>query len=88
MRFKFLVAALLAAFLAAPLGAADRPVGPETGQAGNSADQVSSPGGPDDGGIDFGFEYCRLWWTECEVGFYDWRTWGRTGGGGRPGGPR
>ena len=30
---RYLIAVILAAFLAAPLGAADRPVGPETGQA-------------------------------------------------------
>lgn len=44
------IVVLLAAFLATSAGAADRPVGPETGQARSSADQVSSPGGPDSGG--------------------------------------
>lgn len=46
MRF-FLLAALMAAFLAAPAAyAADRPVGPETGQArigGSDQDSVDEP---------------------------------------------
>ena len=54
MRFTFLAAILAALLLAfgpsaTPTFAADRPVGPETGQARTSADQVSHPGGPDDG---------------------------------------
>lgn len=44
------IAVLLAALIATSAVAADRPVGPETGQARIGADQVSSPGGPDDGG--------------------------------------
>lgn len=42
---RYLIAVILAAFLAAPLGAADRPVGPETGR------QVSIAGNPGPGGI-------------------------------------
>ena len=45
---RIILAALVAAFLAMPVASADRPVGPETGQA-RSEPQVSSPGGPDDG---------------------------------------
>ena len=44
---RYLLAVILAAFLAAPLGAADRPVGPETGQA-RIAENPGSGGNHDD----------------------------------------
>ena len=61
MRFKLLMAALLAAFLAAPMGAvaADRPQGPETGQARTEPEpQVSESGDPEEGADG------QSWWAE------------------------
>ena len=53
MKTKLIASVLAMAMIAGTPGfAADRPVGPETGQARTGADQVTSPGGPDDG-VDF-----------------------------------
>lgn len=88
---RMLMASLLAVFLAAPVAfAADRPVGPETGQARTSQD----PGfAADPDGVDG-----RPWWTapgpaplsENDQRELSWRCdywpWSRFCGGHRPGG--
>ena len=51
---RIFLAALLAAFLAVPAAyAADRPVGPETGQARTAAAPEGFDHGPDDDGTNF-----------------------------------
>ena len=86
------IAVLLAAFLAAPVVfAADRPVGPEAGQARtNDVDQVSSPGGSDDGEVGHGRwwwagrgEARFLWGSTCQGADQpSWCRWGYFEGGG------
>lgn len=57
MRFMKLLAVLALAFtLAAPVGAADRPVGPETGQARTAESASLGSNDPDGAGG-------RPWWT-------------------------
>ena len=73
-----LVALALTCTFFVPAGAADRPVGPETGQARSSNDQESFLAGPDDGDPINGFGFSEqgelgLSWGEfwCRV-IYVW----------------
>ena len=72
-------AILLAAFLAAPAAlAADRPVGPETGQARTSNDEAGFGGGPDElGNSENDWRELRAWDSCSYFGFCGTDRYGR-----------
>ena len=77
MRFTFL-AAVLAAFLATsaapPAFAADRPVGPEAGQARTGNDEGPNYDDPDDESfVPFDAEPSEIYWGSAEI--IRWMQW-------------
>ena len=85
MRFKLLIAAILAALLAMPLGAADRPVGAEPAQQlGNGGENdFGHPSDPDESSDFVRFPRYEGWAhagsaTDQELGLIWYTFWCRT----------